>query len=70
MHTFGLLVGKKDLPQLNPITDLNSHGWLHGRIVEADDGDAAHGPAGLDTLRRRTGYGQIKPSFYIDHRFA
>ncbi len=70
VNAFGLLVGKKDLPQLDPITDLHSHGGLHGRIVEADDGDAAYGPSGLDTLRRRADYGQVKPSFYIDHRFA
>jgi len=65
-----LLVGKQYLPQLDPITGLDFHGRFHARVIKPNDGDASHGPSSLDTLRRRTCNGQIKPTFYIDHRFA
>jgi hypothetical protein len=39
-------------------------------VIEAYDGDATYRPCSLDTLRRRACYGQIKPMFYVDHRFA
>lgn len=60
----------KHLTKLDAITDLDLHGRLHAVIIEAYDGDAAHGPCSFYTLHRRAGYGQIKPMFYFDHRFA
>src|SRR5690606_22317661 len=60
-HAGCLLVGKQHLTELDPITDLHFHRRLHPVIVEADDGDTTYGPGGLDTLCRRTRYGQIEP---------
>ncbi|MNE10942.1 hypothetical protein D3C80_1036800 [compost metagenome] len=70
VHPRSLLVGKQDLAELHSITDLHLHRGLHPVIIEANDGDTAYRPCGLYTLRRRACYGQIKPMFQFDHRFA
>ncbi|MNT64069.1 hypothetical protein D3C72_2019390 [compost metagenome] len=64
------LVREQHLTELDSIADLHLHRGLHPVIIEANDGDTAYRPCGLYTLRRRACYGQIKPMFQFDHRFA
>ena len=61
IDAFILFVGEKNLPQLDPVADLDGHRRLHANVIVADQ---RHGSAGyivLDGLQRLTRYGHIQP---------
>src|SRR5690606_396680 len=49
------------------VADLDRHRRLHAVVVEADDGQAAHRPSGLDALLGSAGDGQVQTAFDSNH---
>ena len=67
VHPGIFLVGKENLPQLDPVTDLNSHGRFHSVVVRSQHGHSLDQAGLFNGLNRCSVGRQIHSSPYTYH---